>query len=138
LIRLRKIANNEEILTTKDYSTEEIANYKNIVKNFIKTYEQKKIEVLAYSQKLWFKEFNDKEKMELGLQIMLYYYLKILDYKHNTSTEDESFIKEIAEKLEMSEICDKILVIDLFKQKIKNNLNLNLLFDNLIITLEKG
>ncbi len=112
----------------------------NSVKKFVQYYETNNLDTLLYTQKLWFNYFSDKEKNILAYDIMILYYRDVLNlkighellvFKNNT---DE--LLKIANKNTEYDLVKKISKILDAKQKIKNNVNLNLLMDNLIIDLE--
>lgn len=112
----------------------------NAVKKFIDYYEVNHFDTLLYTQKLWFNYFPDKEKNILAYDIMILYYRDILNIKigHEIlifkNNVDE--LLKIANKNTNYDIVKKVSKILNCKQKIRNNINLNLLMDNLIIDLE--
>lgn len=112
----------------------------NGVKKFIEYYETNKIDTLLYTQKLWFNYFSDKEKNILAYDIMILYYRDVLNIKigHELLVFKNNYgeLLKIANKNTEYDLVKKISKILNAKQKIKNNVNLNLLMDNLIIDLE--
>ncbi len=119
-------------------NSENIENINN-VKKFVEYYENNHLDTLLYTQKLWFNYFKDKEQNMLAYDIMILYYRDILNLKIGHAllcfqNNLENLLK-IADKNTEYSICEKISKILKAKQKIKNNINLNLLLDNLIIDL---
>ena len=119
-------------------NSENLENINN-VKKFVEYYENNHLDTLLYTQKLWFNYFKDKEQNMLAYDIMILYYRDILNLKIGHAllcfqNNLENLLK-IADKNTEYSICEKISKILKAKQKIKNNINLNLLLDNLIIDL---
>ncbi len=114
----------------------------NNIKNFICYYEKNKLSALLYTQKFWFNYFNDKDKNQFAYDVMILYYRDVLNFKvgHELAIfkNDYDKILNIADSMSEYEICSKISKILEVKEKIKNNLNLNLLMDSLIINMERG
>lgn len=94
---------------------------------------------LLYVGKTWNNYITTKEETEMAYDIMINYYKDILNYKLNKPLEIFEIndnIKTIAENNTQDEICDKLNKIVELKELIKYNINLNLLMDKLLITLE--
>lgn len=119
--------------------SENLENIKN-AKKFVEYYENNHLDTLLYTQKLWFNYFKDKEQNLLAYDIITLYYRDILNLKIGHALlffkDDSEILLKIANKNSEASICEKITKILKAKQKIKNNINLNLLLDNLIIDLE--
>lgn len=140
---LDKIANN--VFSDTEKKNDFINNENSLeiidsIKNFVNYYEKNKIDILLYTQKMWFNYFSDKEKNMIAYDIMILYYRDILNVKigHDIMifNNDYDNLCKISNNLTEFEICDKIEKIVKAKEKIKNNINLNLLMDNLIMELE--
>ena len=129
---------------------EEIENYinneENIVKinkivEFIKYYEDNKIKTLIYINKLWNQYFKERQEINIAFNIMLLFYKDVFNYFLENNLEIfENYvndIKYIAEKNKIDVIISKINVIMNLKEKIKFNINNNLLMDKLLIELER-
>ncbi len=112
----------------------------NNVKKFVDYYENNHFDTLLYTQKLWFNYFPDKEKNILAYDIMILYYRDVLNIKlgHDVLVfkNNAQELLKIANKNTNYDIVRKISKILNCKQKMKNNINLNLLMDNLILDLE--
>ena len=112
----------------------------NNIKKFVDYYENNHLDTLLYTQKLCFNYFKDKEQNLFAYDTMILYYRDILNIKIGHAilffNDDAKNLLKIADKNTEYSICDKIAKILQAKQKIKNNINLNLLLDNLIIELE--
>lgn len=116
-------------------------NYIDCVKKFVEYYENNGINTMLYIQKLWFSFFNDKEKNIMAFDIMILIYRDILNYiiGHELMIfkDNINYISNISKNNDEYSICEKITKILNAKNKIKNNINLNLLMDNLIMELDR-
>lgn len=134
-------------------------NYIENAINFINYYEDHGLDTLIYINSLWNKHFNIKVKdeiveetdilttktnmppMEIGLNIIILYYKDIINYKTKRTIEifknRENNLKKIAEKNTTISLCNKLKKTIEIKNKIKYNLNKNLLMDKFIIDLEE-
>ena len=108
--------------------------------DFIKYYENNKINTIIYCNKLWHQYFKEKSDIHEAFTIMLLFYKDILNYKMNFKidifNDYLNDLKDISNKIEKSNIINKINVIMELREKIKFNINNNLLMDKLIIQLE--
>lgn len=155
VISLRKnklnFESNEELIAHQIFSQPEKqeeflnnlpnVNYIDCVKKFVEYYEKNGINTMLYTQKLWFSFFNDKEKNIMAFDIMILIYRDILNYVigHELMIfkNDIHYISNISKNNTEYSICEKITKILNAKNKIKNNINLNLLMDNLIMELDR-
>ena len=128
----------KEKFLSDDESIEKI----NKIKEFIKFFEKNKLDSLIYTQEYWFNYFNDKESNIFAYNVMILYYRDILNYKIGKNLVyfkyDYDTISSIGNNLEIDSICNRITKIMKAIEKIKFNVNLNLLLDNLLIDLEKS
>lgn len=109
--------------------------------NFVNIYEKIGQAVLLDINKLWYQFFNNKEKILLGLDVAMLYYKDVLNYKLNRKIEIfnnyiEDIIK-IADNNETIHLCNKIKIVIECQDKIKYNVNTNLLMDKLVLKLEE-
>jgi DNA polymerase-3 subunit delta' len=109
---------------------------------FVKKYEVLKTDVLLEIKKLWFDYFNEKGEVITALDMMNYLYKDVLNIKLNRPIEVfnyyDNILSEIADCNDLNKILYKIKKINLVKEKVKYNVNLNLLMDKLIIEMERG
>lgn len=129
--------------------------------NFINYYEEHHLETLIYINNLWNKTFNKKTKdedkeesednllnakqkitpFEIGINVLILYYKDIINFKTNRKLETfftrENTIKKIANNNTVENLCNKLKICIKTKNKIKLNLNKNLLMDKLIFELEE-
>lgn len=130
-------------------NNEQISNYINNQDNmiklekiieFVKYYEDNKLNTLCYINKLWNQYFSDKSDITLALNILMLFYKDVLNLLLNNEIqifkEYVNDLKYVAEKNQINVIILKINVIMNLKEKIKFNINSNLLMDKLLIDLE--
>lgn len=107
---------------------------------FIKYYEDNHANTLIYINKLWNEYFKDKDEVYSAFTVMLLFYKDILNIKLGKSVEIfndyVNDLKTIEEKNTLDIITSRINVIMDLREKIKFNINNNLLMDKLIIELE--
>ena len=139
-----------KILGNNLYNSEnDINNYINNEENlmkvervieFAKYYEDNKLNTLVYINKLWNQYFTDKQEINTAMNILLLFYKdifnKLLGNNIEIFKEYVNDIEYIAQKNKIDVIISKINVIMNLKEKIKFNINNNLLMDKLLIELE--
>ena len=143
LSTLEKIAN---YLKNDDQSINEYINdNENKLKiekliEFTKYYEENHLNTLIYTKKLWHDNFKEKEEIIDAFNEMILLYKDILNLKLDKSVEVFNdyidIIYDLKEKNTIDEITRKINVIIDLREKIKFNVNQNMLIDKLIIELE--
>ena len=112
----------------------------NILKNivdFIKYYEENHYNSIIYMNKIWNFYFKERNEYLNAFTIMILFYKDVLNYLLSKNViifvdyvED---IKQVANQNEKNKIIYKINVIINLREKIKFNVNNNLLMDKLII-----
>lgn len=121
-------------------NNEENLNKVQKVVEFAKYYEENKVNTLAYINKLWNQNFTDKQEISNAMSVLLLFYKDVFNYmlENNLEIFKEyvNDIKYIAQKNKIDVIISKINVIMNLKEKIKFNINNNLLMDKLLIELE--
>jgi len=132
--------NNKEEIDTFLQKEESIVKFEKIL-NFIKYYEDNHIMTLIYIGKLWNEYFKEKEEIYNAFTILLLFYKDILNIKLSKNIEIFNNymdnLKYVEEKNDINSIISKINVIMDLREKIKFNMNSNLLMDKLIIELER-
>ena len=138
--RCQKIKFNElstiNLIQTKDFDEIQIE----AVVSFIESYKKNGKKIISDINVLWFDFFKTKEENELAFEIMLFFYEDILKYYYfNKIIHFPKYtekIKQIIDNFDIKKIESKIKQILFLKQKIKQNLNLNLILDRFV--LEEG
>lgn len=123
-----------------DASLESVDEKTRKIIEFIKFYEDNHFNTLVYENKLWHENFTEKDDIYNALTVMLLFYKDVLNLKLSTKLEIfndyMTDIKSISEKNNLSDLTRKINVIMNLREKIKFNINSNMLLDKLIIGLE--
>lgn len=117
----------------EDFLKEQIDN----IINFYSNLENKKNKVIAYDN-----PYQYKEKIGLLLYIGLNLYIEVLNKtlgkNINNFKEYDLIIDEISKKNKLSDIINKIDIINQFIEKSNYNVNKDLFIDNFIITFNGG
>lgn len=107
--------------------------------NFLLFYEEKKIETLLFLNREFIQFFNTREEIVNSLEIMKLFYLDTLKNKAGSKVEIfNNYLDKVelcSKKNTISNLIYKINKIIYFIERIKYNLNLNLLMDSFIIEL---
>ena len=119
------------------FDTENIDEYIYKVIDFINYYEKHKLDTIIYINKIWFEFYKSKEAFDIAYQIMLLYYTDILrlscETKVNIFFEETEKMLEIVNLSNLQSISQKIKIIMNLLKRVKQNNNLNLLMDKLLI-----
>lgn len=119
---------------------DESFNIINNVVNFVDFYEENHINTILEIEHIWNCYFKDRKDITQAFEIMLLYYKDILNYLMNNPIEIfndyKKNIQKIAIKSNVVNISKKINIIIDLKEKIKYNINTNLLMDKLLIRFE--
>lgn len=116
-----------------------ISNINSVIE-FINYYEDYHLDTLLEIDSLWNNYFKERSEILICFEIMLLYYKDILNYLMNNPLDIfldyKKNIQKISIKNSLLSITKKIQVIMDLKEKIKYNVNTNLLMDKLILNLE--
>jgi DNA polymerase-3 subunit delta' len=133
-------SNNDDILNYIN-DAKNVEKLENIV-SFIKKYEALKLDVMIETKKLWNDKFTEKTDYLWAFEVMIMFYKDVLNFILNRELEIFDYYIEIIEFVasinKKDDIIYKLKKILLLKEKIKYNINSNLLIDKLIIELESG
>jgi len=109
---------------------------------FIKKYEVSKLDVLLDIKKQWNSQFTEKNDYTWAFDIMTLFYKDVLNFMYSRKLDIFDYYNEIIEMVaplnKVDDIIRKLKKIILIKEKVKYNMNLNLLMDKLIIEMERG
>jgi len=132
------LSNNKEDIENFINNDESIVKIEKLIE-FIKYYEENHSNTLIYINKLWNEIFKEKTDIYNAFAMMLLFYKDVLNLKLGKVieiyTDYVNVVNEIEEKNNLDEITSKINVIMDLREKIKFNINSNLLIDKLIIEL---
>ena len=140
---LKKIAisifNSDKLIDEFIHDSDSILFVNNVI-NFVKYYEEHGIDTLLEIENLWNCYFKDRKEINNALEIMLLFYSDVLNYLMNNPilifNEVKKDIQIISIKSNALNISKKINVIIDLKEKIKYNINTNLLMDKLLMEFE--
>lgn len=134
--------NINEIFYDSSYSKLSDADKFNFIENvfsFVDFIEINKLDSLIYTKKIWHNNFKDREFSLLALELMIYIYYDILKLKYNSKylffKDRIDFIEKLSSINSLNCICNKIEILDKNIGYLKNNLNINLFVDKLIIDM---
>lgn len=142
LLKLGKVYyKNPEVLSTFLNDPKNVAKIEAILL-FAKKYEALKYDVLLEVKKLWTDYFTEKDDYLWALEILSLIYKDVLNVAYGRDLEMFDTYKEtiifISEHNNVDKIISKLQKILLTSEKVKYNINLNLLMDKLIISMEGG
>lgn len=130
------LSNNKEDIENFINDEESINKIDKVIE-FIKYYEEDHSNTLIYINKLWNEHFKEKQDIYNAFTMMLLFYKDVLNLKLGkviqVFTDYVNIVNEIEEKNNLDKITSKINVIMDLREKIKFNINNNLLMDKLII-----
>ena len=133
------LSNNNEDIEKFINNEESIIKIEKVIE-FIKYYEENHSNTLIYINKLWNDYFKDKQEIYDAFTMMLLFYKDVLNLKLGKAIEIYSdyvnIVNIIDEKNQLDGVISKINAIMDLREKIKFNVNSNLLMDKLIIELE--
>ncbi len=118
-------------------TNEKIEEKVEVIKKFIKTIEEKKKDMILFTQHFWHENFIGKEMNLFAFNLMIYFYRDMLAKKLNMKPFlfDNPTLESLAQSNEISQINEKLRIINHAKEDIKYNANIPLLLDKLIIEL---
>lgn len=127
-----------QISMTKE--KEEILYFYDNVLEFVKYFEKNKIDTILRTQKKWLNFFKEKNEIIIALEIMIIIYKELINIIINNESdilEIDSEIKNIIDHNDINKLTLKINKIIESIDKVKYNVNNNLLIDKLIMELER-
>lgn len=103
---------------------------------FLKMIENKGIDSILFINKNWSKIFANKEDYLFAFNLFIIIYKRSIESKLGIYKDSYEQLQEIIEKNTISSLCSKLELVLSYKEKIKANLNLNMLMDKFIIEME--
>lgn len=120
-------------------SSEEVLDNIDNVINFASFMENNGLDSIIYSKKIWHNVFKDRESCIMAMELLINLYIDVIRYKAglevNFYCDKIDFIKEFTLLNDFNSISRKIDLFIEAKDNLKRNLNINLLFDRLIIDM---
>lgn len=108
----------------------------NSIKKFIKEIYDCGKDTILYVNKYWNNFLTTKEDYLFGFSYMIVLYKKMIEQKLKISNYSDEILDEIIIKSSINKLCNQLNILLEYKEKIKFNLNLNLLMDKFIIDME--
>ena len=116
-------------------------NQINYVIKFLQEIENNQELAILKENKLWTSVFNEKNKIEFGLDIMMITYKDILNKKFGLPLDFmidfQSVVEQLSNQNSVLQLCKKIEIILEMKRRLKVNINNNLLIDQLILLFKE-
>lgn len=113
----------------------------NALIQFTTCLEKEQKHALLKVNKLWTSIFKDKEKLDFGLELMIFYYKDLLNMKLGQPIEVFiDYVEQLESIVSMNTtlgICKKIQIIIQLKEKLKVNSNINLIMDKLVLSFQE-
>lgn len=127
----------QTVINNDNFNQEKIEQ----VIHFVNYYEHNALDTILNTQKLWHKNFSNKEEIEQALEVMILFYTDVINflsgYKICLFETHRKDIQTIAEKNSLGSLSIKINIILESKDNLKYNINNSLLIDKLILDLEE-
>ena len=121
-------------------SSEQFEDDVKYVLEFCKFYQKNRLSTIAFSKHKWHERFSDRVKFVYGLNIMLYVYMDVVNYKLGKDilyfTNFKDTIVSIASSYNLMYYVSKIKIILKYIDLVKYNVNLSLCFDKILIDWE--
>lgn len=109
--------------------------------DFIIKYETEGLNVYSEINKYWHDIDFPKENYQIGITVLIYIYKDVLNILYNNAIEyfpnHIDKLKLISKNKIKENILKKIMILSSIKEKIKNNLNLNLIIDKILIEFNR-
>lgn len=120
-----------------DFITDETNQLKQTkVFEFLKRLEEKGKETLLFLNKDLGKNFTTKEDYLYLFNLSIIIYKKAIEFKLKKQAEIDEIIEYISNKNSLNVLCEKLDLLLIYKEKIKMNLNLNMMMDKFILDME--
>lgn len=134
---LEKIVEYTYIPNSVDKSS--LDKYVTTIANFVEQFEDKGENILLTIQSLWHNIIDDREKNLMAFELLLLFYKDVLNVKIERTIEIyndfEKLLEKISSRNTIEKIIQKMKKINIAKEKIKLNVNQNLLMDEFILEM---
>lgn len=129
-----------KIKDSNNIDSEKVLFIENLIK-FIKKYEEEKTKTIISVKNYLLDYFDDKELIINFFECMILFYRDVLEYKLNNKVlyydDYLDLVVKVSEKTSIDKLVKKINVIINSEKYIRSNANINLLIDNMIISMEE-
>lgn len=147
ILSLKNIPDNKNLSTVEKLAINSYISDNSSLQNithvleFVMYYEKNKNMALVYINKIWCDYFKERKQVYEAFTILSLIYIDVLNLKLNKPAkifnEYANILNEIEKLNTIDMIMKKIDVVISLKEKIKFNINTNMLMDKLIIELER-
>ena len=132
---------NSDALIASFVNDEKKKNMINNIVEFIDYYENNGLDTFIYLKKLWYNNFLDRTDYDYAMVLIINFYFDCFKYMVNINNyffgEFKDSIERISNLNTLDSIMKKINYCINVKELLRNNLNLNLVMDDLLIGLEE-
>lgn len=122
-----------------NFSDDKVSEFISNVIEFIKFIENNGLDTFIFIKSLWHNKFKDREDNLIAIEIMISFYYDIIKYFANNSVDffgDKLYDIDCISKINsIFSVSNKVYVLDNIKNKLKINMNINLLIDKMIIDM---
>lgn len=138
LARLSNPFREKDLLDMSDW----IVQGRSLVIQLVQEVEKKSPQVLFTLQEKWLAHFKDREELELGLDLLLFWYRDCLAVKHGQADlaypDQETLLKNMALQLSESAIAMRMQQVLEAKRWLLAHVNSQLLMERLLLRLQEG
>lgn len=107
--------------------------------NFIVYYEENELDTMLYLKNMWHVNFINREDNMVAILLMINFYYDVLKFKYKIDDyffkDYLNYVEKIANMNKVDKVINKINVCVSARDKLKYNLNVNLLIDDMVIRL---
>lgn len=119
------------------------AQARKIVIKLYETLNHNHAQALFFIQDKWLPHFSDKEKLDIGLQILLYIYrdliyIQIGEEQHAVLKDEINQLKQYALQTSRNRVTEQMSIILDIKGRLNTNMNPHLLMEQLVLKLQEG
>ena len=111
------------------------------VVSFLDYFEENKLDVLLFMKDMWYNKIPSREDEITAFLLMIYFYYDVLKkkvgYEQYFYCDYLELINNVANKNSVLAIMEKINIVIYGYEMLKNNLNVNLLLDDIVIKLSE-
>lgn len=129
-----------KIKEVNNIDEEKISFIENVIK-FIKKYEEDKTKTIISVKSYLLDYYDDKDLIINFFECMILFYRDVLEYKINRRVfyydDYIDLVSKISEKISIDKLINKINIIINSEKYVRSNANINLLIDNMIISMEE-
>jgi len=131
--KLLKIAD----IINLDGNSERFFDFVDNVILFLKSLDENKIRVFSEENKKYIELFQNKERFNYAVNVMIYFYLDVINFYHINEFEifekHKDYVVDLINKRDINILINRLNKFIEIEERIDYNVNLNLLLDRLIL-----